>query len=308
MNRPESQRGGDAFDAFFGDPSGQHPEAEEEPTQEVWVGRGAAGQSEENESLPESWWAGAPGPGAVGSATSATWTSSGAPGPAVRPRRRVSAAGLVALLLGGVLLGGAGVAGAMNLLSGGGGDPTAAPSTATSTQEPTASGPSSSSSSSSSSEESSTDADEDSATTEETTESTPEETTESTTESTSSTTEESEPTSSSTTEEPSTTSTSSSSTPSSTEAETTAAERSGELPQGVSACGGEVGGVKAGSATALTSCPFATAVRDAYVSSGGGASSLRVRSPVTDRSYTMSCSGESVTTCTGGNHAVVVLY
>lgn len=102
-----------------------------------------------------------------------------------------------------------------------------------------------------------------------------------------------------------TTSPTSSSTPSST-----SATRSGQLPQGVTACAGPKDGLSVGRGTSVTSCAFASAVRDAYLAQDpqGGSASLEVRSPVTKKSYTMTCSGEAVTRCTGGNNAVVVLY
>ena len=55
-----------------------------------------------------------------------------------------------------------------------------------------------------------------------------------------------------------------------------------------------------------TSCAFAYNVRDAYNEAPGVNASVRVYSPVTDRTYTMSCrpSG-SGTTCSGGNNASV---
>ena len=55
-----------------------------------------------------------------------------------------------------------------------------------------------------------------------------------------------------------------------------------------------------------TSCSFAQNVRDAYNQAPGASASVRVYSPVTDRTYTMSCrpSGSGVT-CSGGNNASV---
>ncbi len=59
-----------------------------------------------------------------------------------------------------------------------------------------------------------------------------------------------------------------------------------------------------------TSCPFALAVRNAYVASGadGAPTRLRVFSTVTQRFYAMACAGDQPVTCTGGNDAVVYLY
>lgn len=62
--------------------------------------------------------------------------------------------------------------------------------------------------------------------------------------------------------------------------------------------------------SSVTSCPFAGAVRDAFVShyasTGKLSGTIRAYSPVTGRSYTMNCNdnGDYVT-CTGGNNAVV---
>lgn len=62
--------------------------------------------------------------------------------------------------------------------------------------------------------------------------------------------------------------------------------------------------------SSVTSCEFAESVWSQYVSSGalGGSTTVRAYSPVTGRSYTMSCSGGAVVTCTGGNNAVVHIY
>jgi hypothetical protein len=55
-----------------------------------------------------------------------------------------------------------------------------------------------------------------------------------------------------------------------------------------------------------TSCPFAANVRDAYNEAPGSRATVRVYSPVTDQTYTMTCSpaGNGVT-CSGGNNASV---
>jgi hypothetical protein len=63
------------------------------------------------------------------------------------------------------------------------------------------------------------------------------------------------------------------------------------------ACGG---GLYAGPAT---SCAFAVNVRAAYGAHGPG--TVMVYSPVTRRTYAMSCSGVSPVTCTGGDNASV---
>ena len=59
-----------------------------------------------------------------------------------------------------------------------------------------------------------------------------------------------------------------------------------------------------------TPCEFAESVWAQYVGAGGYGESRTVRaySPVTGKSYTMSCSGGAVVTCTGGNNAVVHIY
>ena len=96
-----------------------------------------------------------------------------------------------------------------------------------------------------------------------------------------------------------------------TSSSSTAPERTGELPSGATACGDAQGGLHAGRTNDVTSCPFAVAVRDAYLAADpgdDGAATLTVRSPVTGEDYEMSCSGAVVTTCTGGNDASVVLY
>ncbi|WP_338749460.1 hypothetical protein [Janibacter alittae] len=108
---------------------------------------------------------------------------------------------------------------------------------------------------------------------------------------------------------PSSSSSSSSRSSSSSSSSSTTAERSGTKPADVSQCAGPSGGVAVGTGSDVTSCAFAVAVRDAYVAGdSNGAANLRVTSPVTNKAYTMSCSGAAVTTCTGGNNAVVVLY
>lgn len=106
-------------------------------------------------------------------------------------------------------------------------------------------------------------------------------------------------------------STSSSSSSTSSSSSSTTAKRTGQLPSGAAACGGAKDGVAAGRTTSVTSCPFALAVRDAYLQADpaeDGAATLQVKSPVTGRTYTMRCTGDVVTTCSGGNDASVVLY
>ena len=62
-------------------------------------------------------------------------------------------------------------------------------------------------------------------------------------------------------------------------------------------CGGGL------SANSNTTCAFARNVRDAYEGTGSG--TVEVYSPAIDRTYTMSCTGGSPHTCTGGNNAAV---
>lgn len=59
----------------------------------------------------------------------------------------------------------------------------------------------------------------------------------------------------------------------------------------------------------VTSCPFASAVRDAYAAAKGDgeAVELRVTSPVTHKPYTMTCQRTAPVLCTGGSSAVVYL-
>lgn len=67
---------------------------------------------------------------------------------------------------------------------------------------------------------------------------------------------------------------------------------------GMTDCGG---GISAG---ASTSCPFARNVAATFADSGGS-DVIEVWSPVTERYYTMTCSGAMPTVCTGGNGARV---
>lgn len=107
----------------------------------------------------------------------------------------------------------------------------------------------------------------------------------------------------------STPSSTSSSSPPSTSSSSSSPTRTGELPAGATQCAGPKSGTAVGRGSEVTSCAFAVAVRDAYIAAGPkGDTRLEVRSPVTNTSYTMSCSGQAVTRCTGGNNAVVVLY
>lgn len=62
--------------------------------------------------------------------------------------------------------------------------------------------------------------------------------------------------------------------------------------------------------TSNTSCPFAGAVLDSYLSSGlnGSRGTIRAYSPVTGKYYAMRCSSGQVARCAGGNNAVVYVY
>jgi hypothetical protein len=62
--------------------------------------------------------------------------------------------------------------------------------------------------------------------------------------------------------------------------------------------------------TSVTSCAFAESVRRAYINNAGRNRPVTVAatSPVTKRSYTMSCVGGQVVRCTGGDNAVVYIY
>jgi hypothetical protein len=57
-------------------------------------------------------------------------------------------------------------------------------------------------------------------------------------------------------------------------------------------------------ADSVTTCPFARNVVKAYRSSGGAAE-VDAYSPATNKTYHMTCSGTSTTTCTGGHDASV---
>ncbi|UUZ44873.1 hypothetical protein LP422_00155 [Janibacter limosus] len=272
--------GDDAFDDFFGDPTSsgrmgpaptepsgaafaEHPD--DEPTQDVElrrreeatraVRRGPVITPEPTPrgAVPEGWWEPDPTPPAQAT-TPPSATRSPTPAqhqqPAVQhepPRRGLSPLAMVAVLVGGVLLGALCVGGAVVATS----DDDTPVAQSTTVTETT------------SSQE--------------------------------------------TTSPPSTSSTSTSTSSSSS---SSSAKRPGKAPRGVTECAGPKAGVAVGRGSEVTSCAFASAVRDAYVAAKpkGGSASLEVRSPVTDKSYTMTCTGAAVTRCTGGNNAVVVLY
>ncbi len=61
---------------------------------------------------------------------------------------------------------------------------------------------------------------------------------------------------------------------------------------------------------AATSCPFAKNVRDAYntLEAAGSSTSVHAYSPVTHKWYRMDCVGGMPVRCTGGKHAVVLIF
>jgi hypothetical protein len=74
----------------------------------------------------------------------------------------------------------------------------------------------------------------------------------------------------------------------------------GSTTSGTTNCGGGV------SVNANTSCPFGLNVAETYRASGGQ-TVIEVFSPVTDRTYTMTCTGAAPVVCRGGNNAVVTI-
>ena len=60
----------------------------------------------------------------------------------------------------------------------------------------------------------------------------------------------------------------------------------------------------------MTTCPFAEQVRRAYLAQAirHAVVTVYASSPVTGWTYSMSCTGSRVVTCTGGNDAIVYLY
>lgn len=70
-----------------------------------------------------------------------------------------------------------------------------------------------------------------------------------------------------------------------------------ERPSGTTACGG---GLAVGP---NTTCPFAANVRAAYRQQGPG--TVRAFSPITRRTYALSCSRGTLVVCVGGDHATV---
>ncbi|WP_212748730.1 serine/threonine-protein kinase [Nocardia cyriacigeorgica] len=88
------------------------------------------------------------------------------------------------------------------------------------------------------------------------------------------------------------------------------------LPPGARPCGPPqtVAFANAAAGTQVTSCEFAEEVRKAYAAAAGGGrgsapASVVAASPITGRTYTMSCSEQDrLVTCTGGDNAVVYVY
>lgn len=86
-----------------------------------------------------------------------------------------------------------------------------------------------------------------------------------------------------------------------------------ELPGGSQPCSdvfGEIGGFRASAAgNGVTSCPFAEEVRRAYASQPGRNTTVTVDvlSTVTNQTYAMTCTGDRLVTCSGGDNAVVHL-
>ncbi|WP_432278140.1 protein kinase domain-containing protein [Nocardia carnea] len=104
--------------------------------------------------------------------------------------------------------------------------------------------------------------------------------------------------------------------PTRTSSTTTTTTRA-DVPAGAQPCTTASGGGAYGSAaagTAVTSCEFAEAVRQAYldptvVSAEGEPVSIEATSPVTGQAYTLECvAADGLVTCRGGNNAVVYLY
>lgn len=85
------------------------------------------------------------------------------------------------------------------------------------------------------------------------------------------------------------------------------------VPADATPCASRPSSAQLGNAAAgndVTSCEFAEQVRLAYVNQSTRNRDVTVEasSPVTGRSYRMTCSGDDVVRCTGGNNAVVYLY
>ncbi len=88
------------------------------------------------------------------------------------------------------------------------------------------------------------------------------------------------------------------------------------LPPGARPCGppATVAFANAAAGTTVTSCEFAEEVRKAYAAAAGDGrgsapASVVAASPITGRTYTMSCSEQDrLVTCSGGDNAVVYVY
>ncbi|MFC9998080.1 protein kinase [Nocardia sp. NPDC127526] len=98
---------------------------------------------------------------------------------------------------------------------------------------------------------------------------------------------------------------------------TSAAPTTVQLPAGATPCAKVYSALSGYTTSAIgngvTSCPFAEEVRRAYADATAGrpgtATSVVAVSPVTNRSYTMSCTATGkLVTCTGGENAVVYVY
>ena len=83
---------------------------------------------------------------------------------------------------------------------------------------------------------------------------------------------------------------------------TAAAPPAGSAPASPSSnCGGNL------SVGSNTSCAFGILVERAYFQNGGGSGVVDAYSPVTQRTYTMTCTAGAPTVCRGGNNASVFI-
>ncbi len=85
-----------------------------------------------------------------------------------------------------------------------------------------------------------------------------------------------------------------------------------QIPAGGQVCGNLGAGPYAYTATGneSTSCPFAVNVQTAYIAAGGNGRPVVINaySPVTNKAYAMSCSGDQPAVCTGGVAAIILLF
>ncbi len=81
----------------------------------------------------------------------------------------------------------------------------------------------------------------------------------------------------------------------------TSSATGGAVPATASSCGG---GVSAGP---NTTCAFAVNTATAYFRANGGSPTVSVYSPVTQRTYTMTCTAGAPTVCRGGDNATVFI-